>query len=197
MHKWRVGSCPRVLRVSFSHFPEFFFVLDHRGRLGRKVVQLRCVFMRNLRTVRVAYSPHSLAGLGSQWRGCCAYRPAPSDGEHQETTWSQSLGTSRECHPTFQLIKHWDYRSRHQSVDDLTAIGSAALVVLATAGSTNSVRTISAHLLTYGRAAIRRGHTGATLRSSTTTRWWRRQRGWHIGLMLLRGPVPPQPGCLG
>jgi len=36
------------------------------------------------------------------------------------------------------------------SVDDLTAIGSAALVVLATAGSTNSVRTISAHLLTYG-----------------------------------------------
>ena len=36
------------------------------------------------------------------------------------------------------------------SVDDLTAIGSAALVVLATAGSTNSVRTINAHLLTYG-----------------------------------------------
>jgi len=32
----------------------------------------------------------------------------------------------------------------------MTAIGSAALVVLATAGSTNSVRTISAHLLTYG-----------------------------------------------
>jgi len=29
-------------------------------------------------------------------------------------------------------------------------IGSAALVVLATAGSTNSVRTINAHLLTYG-----------------------------------------------
>ena len=29
-------------------------------------------------------------------------------------------------------------------------IGSAALVVLATAGSINSVRTISAHLLTYG-----------------------------------------------
>ena len=37
-----------------------------------------------------------------------------------------------------------------RSVDDLTAIGSAALVVLATAGSTNSVRTINAHLLTYG-----------------------------------------------
>jgi len=35
-------------------------------------------------------------------------------------------------------------------VDDLTAIGSAALVVLATAGSTNSVRTINAYLLTYG-----------------------------------------------
>jgi len=35
-------------------------------------------------------------------------------------------------------------------VDDLTAIESAALVVLATAGSTNSVRTINAHLLTYG-----------------------------------------------
>ena len=60
------------------------------------------------------------------------------------------LSTWRECHPTFQLTKHWDYRSRHQSVDDLTTIGSAALVVLATAGSTNSVRTISAHLLTYG-----------------------------------------------
>ena len=59
------------------------------------------------------------------------------------------LGTWRECHPTFQLTKHWDYRSRHQSVDDLTAIGSAALVVLATAGSTNSVRAISAHLLTW------------------------------------------------
>ena len=43
--------------------------------------------------------------------------------------------------------------SKHQSVDDLTAIGSAALVVLATAGSTNSVWTINAHLshlLTYG-----------------------------------------------
>ena len=34
-------------------------------------------------------------------------------------------------------------------IDDLTAIGSAVLVVLATAGSTNSVRTINAHLLTY------------------------------------------------
>ena len=32
----------------------------------------------------------------------------------------------------------------------MTTIGSAALVVLATAGSTNSVRTINAHLLTYG-----------------------------------------------
>ena len=61
-----------------------------------------------------------------------------------------SSGTWRECHPTFQLTKHWDYRSRHQSVDDLTAIGSAALVVLATAGLTNSVRTINADLLTYG-----------------------------------------------
>ena len=47
--------------------------------------------------------------------------------------------------------KHWDYRSRHHSVDDLTAIGSAALVVLATVGSINSIsQTISAHLLTYG-----------------------------------------------
>ena len=36
------------------------------------------------------------------------------------------------------------------AIDDLTAIGSAVLVVLATAGSTNSVRTINAHLLTYG-----------------------------------------------
>ena len=62
-----------------------------------------------------------------------------------------SSGTWRECHPTFQLTKHCDYRSRHQSVDDLTAIGSAALVVLATAGSTNSVRTINAHLLTFGQ----------------------------------------------
>ena len=35
--------------------------------------------------------------------------------------------------------------------DDLTAIGSTALVVLATAGSTNSVRAVSAHLLTYGK----------------------------------------------
>jgi len=61
-----------------------------------------------------------------------------------------SFGTWRDCHPAFQLTKHWDYRSRHQSVDDLIAIGSGALVVLATAGSTNSVRTISAHLLTYG-----------------------------------------------
>ena len=36
------------------------------------------------------------------------------------------------------------------SVDNLTVIGSAALVAPATAGSTNSARTISAHLLTYG-----------------------------------------------
>ena len=62
-----------------------------------------------------------------------------------------SLGMWRECHPTFQqLTKHCDYRSRHHSVDDLTVIGSAALVAPATAGSTNSAMTISAHLLTYG-----------------------------------------------
>ena len=58
------------------------------------------------------------------------------------------------CYPpfasTFQLTKHCDYRSRHHSVDDLTVIGSAALVAPATAGSINSARTISAHLLTYG-----------------------------------------------
>ena len=60
-----------------------------------------------------------------------------------------SLGMWRECHPTFQLIKHCDYRSRHHSVDDLTVIGSAAVVAPATAVSTNSARTISAHLLTY------------------------------------------------
>jgi len=59
----------------------------------------------------------------------------------------------RECHPTFQLTKHCDYRSRHHSVDDLTVIGSAAEVAPATAGSTNSARTISAHLLTYGEQA--------------------------------------------
>jgi len=52
-------------------------------------------------------------------------------------------------HPTFQLTKHCDYRSRHHSVDNLTVIGSAALVAPTTAGSTNSARTISAHLLTY------------------------------------------------
>jgi len=61
-----------------------------------------------------------------------------------------SLGMWRECHPTFQLTKHCEYRSRHHSVDDLTVIGSAALVALATAGSTNSAKTISAQLLTYG-----------------------------------------------
>jgi len=61
-----------------------------------------------------------------------------------------SLGMWRECHPTFQLTKHCDYRSRHHSVDDLTVTGSAALDSPATAGSTNSARTISAHLLTYG-----------------------------------------------
>ena len=60
-----------------------------------------------------------------------------------------SLGMWRECHPTFQLTKHCDYRSRHHSVDNLTVIGSAALVAPTTAGSTNSARTISAHLLTY------------------------------------------------
>jgi len=52
--------------------------------------------------------------------------------------------------PTFQLTKHWDYRSKHHSVDDLTVIGSAALVAPATAGSTNFARTIIAHLLTFG-----------------------------------------------
>ena len=52
--------------------------------------------------------------------------------------------------PNIPLTKHWDYRSRHHSVDELTVIGSAALVAPATAGSTNSARTITAHLLTYG-----------------------------------------------
>ena len=51
--------------------------------------------------------------------------------------------------PTFQLTKHWDYRSKHHTVDDLTVIGSAALVAPATAGSTNFARTIIAHLLTW------------------------------------------------
>jgi len=32
-----VGSCPRVLRVSFSCFPGYSLVLDTRGRLGGKV----------------------------------------------------------------------------------------------------------------------------------------------------------------
>ena len=52
-----------------------------------------------------------------------------------------------------QLTKHCDYRSRHHSLDDLTVIGSAALVAPATAGSTNSARTISAHLLTSSHPA--------------------------------------------
>ena len=39
---------------------------------------------------------------------------------------------------------------RNAIPDNLTAIGSATLVILATAGSTNSIRTIIAHLLTYG-----------------------------------------------
>ena len=37
---------------------------------------------------------------------------------------------------------------RNAIPDNLTAIGSATLVILATAGSTNSIRTI--HLMTYG-----------------------------------------------
>jgi len=60
------------------------------------------------------------------------------------------FGHVAKMSPNIQLTKHCDYRSRHHSVDDLTVIGSAALVAPATAGSTNSARTISAHLLTYG-----------------------------------------------
>ena len=96
--------------------------------------------------------PHPLAGSRSQRQGRRAYRPTPCDGEHQDSgdDVQPSLGMWRECHPTFQLTKHCDYRSKHHSVDDLTVIGSAALVAPTTAGSTNSARTISAHLLTYG-----------------------------------------------
>jgi len=36
-NKGSVGSWPRVLRVSFSCFPGFSLVLDHRGSLGGKV----------------------------------------------------------------------------------------------------------------------------------------------------------------
>jgi len=43
------------------------------------------------------------------------------------------------------FITYWDVIPQTMQL-----IGSAALVVLATAGSTNSVRTINAHLLTYG-----------------------------------------------
>ena len=35
-YKESVGSCPRVL-PSFSCFPRFSLVLDHRGRLGGKI----------------------------------------------------------------------------------------------------------------------------------------------------------------
>jgi len=83
-------------------------------------------------------------------QACAQWWRASGDEVKPNIVVKPSLGTWRECHTTFQLTKHWDYRSRHQLVDDLTAIGSAALVVLATAGSTNSVMTISAHLLTYG-----------------------------------------------
>jgi len=38
--------------------------------------------------VSTADPPHPLAGSHSQLRGRCAYRPTPSNGEHQETTWS-------------------------------------------------------------------------------------------------------------
>ena len=41
-------------------------------------------------------------------------------------------------------------RRRREAIFGPVAIGSAALVILATAGLTNSARTISAHLLTYG-----------------------------------------------
>ena len=106
-----------------------------------------------------ADSPHSLAGSRSQWRGRWAYRPAPSDGKHQETTWSHLWArsetvTQHSSSPSTDTTGAVSYSpsivTMALSVDDLTAIGSAALVVLATAGSTNSVRTISAHLLTYG-----------------------------------------------
>jgi len=59
------------------------------------------------------------------------------------------FGHVERMSPNIPAHQHWDYRSRHQSVDDLTTIGSAALVAPATAGSTNSGRTISAHLLTF------------------------------------------------
>jgi len=79
-----------------------------------------------------------------------------------------SLGMWRECHPTFQLTKHCDYRSRHHLVDDLTVIGSAALVAPATAGSTNSARTISAHLLP-GVVTLERRYTVLDDYAMTTT----------------------------
>jgi len=85
-----------------------------------------------------------------------------------------SLGTWRECHPTSQLTKRLQVeasvgrrpdrdwvrssgRPRNRWIDQLRQDHQRPPADL-------------------WRAAIRRGHTGATLRSSTTTRWRRRRR---------------------
>ena len=64
--------------------------------------------------------------------------------------WHRSANFSGE------LGSRWDSRTliSPHSVDNLTVIGSAALVAPATAGSTNSARTISAHLLTFGEQPL-------------------------------------------
>jgi len=78
----------------------------------------------------------------------------------------------RECHRAFQLTKHWDYRSRHPRRPDRDWVRSS--------GRPRN-RWIDQLRQDHQRppadlwqAAIQRGHTGATLRSSTTTRWRRR-----------------------
>ena len=136
----------------------------------------RCWYTRGFpHEVSMADYPHSLAGSRSQRRGRSAYRPTPSDGEHQETTWShlwargERMSPNIPAHQALRLQveasvgrrpdRDWvrsSGRPRNRCIDQLRQDHQRPPADL-------------------WRVAIQRGHTGATLRSSTTT-WWRRRR---------------------
>ena len=89
-----------------------------------------------------------------------------------------SLGTWRECHPTFQFPAHQALRLQVEA-----SLGRRPNRDWVRSSGRPRNRWIDQLRQDHQRppadlwrAAIQRGHIGATLRSSTTTRWRRRRR---------------------
>ena len=65
--KGSVGSCPRVLHVSFSCVPEFSLVLDIRDRVGGLIAE---VGSAHVRTMKRIYSVNVSVIVPIAHRGC-------------------------------------------------------------------------------------------------------------------------------